>query len=83
MRRSLCERRFTAVVTNGSWRYDAELGVTYDAPRPLPELDDAFWTVTGARTRPSALYLPRDGPVSPGAAGAACRPEASAPAGSS
>jgi hypothetical protein len=58
MREALCGRRYSAVVTNGPWRYDAELERAYGAPQPLPELGDAFWTVTGARTRPLALYLP-------------------------
>src|SRR5262245_27461295 len=83
MRQALCARRFSAVVTNGPWRYDAELERAYEAPLPLPELGDALVTVTGAATRPQALYLPRTGPLSPGEPGAACRPEASAPAGSS
>ena len=83
MRRALCEHRYSAVVTNGPWRYDAELEAAYDAPQPLPELDDAFWTVTGAPTRPRWLYLPRASSLNPGEAAAACRPEASAPAGSS
>jgi hypothetical protein len=79
LRAALCRRRYSAVVTNGPWRYDAELERAYDAPRPLPELGDAFWTVAGAATRPSVLYTPRGGALSPAAPGAACRPEASAP----
>ena len=59
MRRALCEHRFSAVVTNGPWRYQAELVRDYGPPLPLPELGDAFWPVTGARTRPSAVYMPR------------------------
>jgi hypothetical protein len=78
MRQALCEHRFSAVVTNGTWRYEAELARDYGPAQPLPELGAAFWPVTGARTRPSALYLP----LSAGG-GAACRPAASAPAGSS
>jgi len=59
MRQALCEHRFSAVVTNGTWRYQAELLRDYGPPLPLPELGDAFWPVTGARTRPSAVYIPR------------------------
>ena len=81
LREALCERRYSAVVTDGPWRYDAELERAYEAPQPLPELGDAFWTVTGSPTRPRLLYVPRA--ITPSAAAAACRPEASAPAGSS
>jgi hypothetical protein len=81
MRRALCERRYSAIVTNGTWRYESELGAFYGPAQPLPELGDAFWPLTGARTRPSALYPPRA--LTPGGAGAACRPEASPPPGSS
>ena len=59
MRQALCEHRFSAVVTNGTWRYQAELLRDYEPPLPLPELGDAFWPVTGARTRPSAVYRAR------------------------
>jgi hypothetical protein len=59
MRQALCEHRFSAVVTNGPWRYQAELLRDYGPPLPLPELGDAFWPVTGARTRPAAVYMPR------------------------
>ncbi len=59
MRQALCEHRFSAVVTNGPWRYQAEVLRDYGPPLPLPELGDAFWPVTGARTRPSAVYMPR------------------------
>lgn len=76
MRRALCERRYSAVVTDGPWRYDAELLRDYGPPLPLPELGDAFFTVSGARTRPSALYLPR-------ASGSTCRGPAADPAGDS
>jgi hypothetical protein len=58
MRQALCRHRFSAVVTNGTWRYQPELLRGYGPPLPLPELGDAFWTVTGARTRPSTLYMP-------------------------
>ena len=83
LRDALCRGRYSAVVTNGPWRYDAELQRAYEAPLPLSELGDAFWTVAGAATRPTLLYRPRPVALSPGAPGAACRPEASAPAGSS
>ena len=81
LRRALCERRYSAIVTNGTWRYESELGEFYGPAQPLPELGDAFWPLTGARTRPSALYPPRA--LTPGGAAAACRPEASPPPGSS
>jgi hypothetical protein len=83
LRDALCTRRYSAIVTNGTWRYEAELGRYYGAAQPLPELGDAFWPVTGARTRPSALYLPREAAVNTAGEAAACRPEASRPAGSS
>jgi hypothetical protein len=59
MRQALCQHRFSAVVTDGTWRYQSQLLRDYGPPLPLPELGDAFWTVTGARTRPSTLYMPR------------------------
>lgn len=82
MREALCRRRFSAVVTNGTWRYEAELERHYDA-RPLDELGQAFWPVTGARTRPARLYLPRGDALTPSGAATACRPPAPAPANSS
>ena len=57
--KALCQHRFSAVVTDGTWRYQSQLLRDYGPPLPLPELGDAFWTVTGARTRPSTLYMPR------------------------
>jgi hypothetical protein len=77
IRRSLCERRFAAVVTNGTWRYEGDLE-RYYRKVPLDELGDAFWPVAGARTRPALLYTPAPG-VSPSSGGEECRPEGPAP----
>jgi hypothetical protein len=56
VRQSLCERRYSAVVTNGSWRYQRELERYYGPGRELTELGNAFWPVVGVRTRPTMLY---------------------------
>jgi hypothetical protein len=77
IRQSLCERRFAAVVTNGTWRYEGDLE-RYYRKVPLDELGDAFWPVAGARTRPALLYTPAPG-VSPSSGGEECRPEGPAP----
>jgi hypothetical protein len=77
IRRSICERRYAAVVTNGTWRYERDLDRHY-RKAPLADLGDAFWPVSGARTRPALLYTPA-AEVSPSSAGEACRPEGPAP----
>ena len=78
-RRALCDQRYAAVITARNHPFLAELDAAYAEERPLSELGDAFFTVTGGRTRPDALYRPRPGGVSPAAAAAECRPEAPAP----
>jgi 4-amino-4-deoxy-L-arabinose transferase-like glycosyltransferase len=77
-RQALCDRRFSAVITDRAIFFLPELESAYQQARPLAELGDAFWPVTGARTRPLWMYLPRAQPVSRADGAEPCRPEASA-----
>jgi len=58
-RQALCERRFSAVLMDGAFPFLPELNAAYREERRLGELGEAFFTVSGARTRPEVLYLPR------------------------
>lgn len=78
-RQALCERRFSAVLLDGAFPFLPELKAAYREERRLNELGDAFFTVSGARTRPEVLYLPRATLDPPPDGGGACRAATTAP----
>lgn len=60
--RSLRERRWALVVSSGREPYQRELDRYYRLrPSLFGDADrDAFWTLTGLRTRPHLFYVPRE-----------------------
>ena len=55
-------RRFAAIVLDTpTYEFDLDVRDGYGPPRRLLSAADGFWPVTGLRTRPELLYLPRPG----------------------
>jgi hypothetical protein len=59
MRRDLLARRWSAVLTDTEWWYDAELEAAYVRSGPVLDDPNVFFPITGARSRPEWLWTPR------------------------
>lgn len=53
-------RRFSAVVLDGASRLDDELASHYEVEGAIFERDAVYWPVTGMRSRPRSLHVPRE-----------------------
>jgi hypothetical protein len=75
-REALRRREFAAVIIDQEWFFKTDLERDYDYLSPVFQGAGVFWPVTGARTRPASIYVPR---AAPGAAAIPDRPAASCP----
>lgn len=58
IRDAISSRRFDAIIFDSYWRKD-DIRRSYDERRLVFVSPDAFWPVTGKRTRPTLLYTPK------------------------
>jgi hypothetical protein len=69
MRTALREQRFGAVILDTRWWFQEELEAHYEESEPVFTEPNVFYPVSGSRTRPERVYVPRRPPL--GAEGAA------------
>jgi len=70
MREALRSQRFGAVILDTGWWFQEELEAHYEPADPVFTDPKVFWPVSGARTRPERVYVPRrPGPGNAGASG--------------
>jgi hypothetical protein len=64
LRDALASRRFAAVVIDRPWRdfFMQALDASYAPSGPIFGDPRVFWTVSGLRSRPASVYLPKPAP---------------------
>ncbi|MFH1314562.1 MAG: hypothetical protein ABIJ00_15250 [Candidatus Eisenbacteria bacterium] len=58
IRQSVSQGRFDVIILDTSWRRE-DIEGHYNCHAPIFLDEDAFWPVTGKRTRPTYLCVPR------------------------
>lgn len=61
IRQAIAEKQFEAIVTDGEWWFSNDVEQYYQKQRRVFDSEIVFWPVTGYKTRPEFIYVPKDG----------------------
>ncbi len=56
---AIASKQFDAIIVDGVWWFSHEIEQYYEQQQPVFDTESVFWTVTGYRTRPEFIYVPK------------------------
>lgn len=59
IRQAIAEKKFGAIVLDGGWWFSDDIEQYYEKQRRVFDNDAVFWPVTGYKTRPEYIYIPK------------------------